>query len=176
MPLSFPTRLAAAALLTAGLATAAQAGVTVSFVESAPKDWFEIANTTGCELRALQVEIDLTKTAGGLIFDTTGTGAGVEVFQPFEVREGPIALASGQVQDGDRKLVVSLGALKAGQKAAFTIDVDDTLTNSELGQIRVSGGEMQGGRVAVQIADSTPVHAVFSDANKVDVPVTECLS
>lgn len=44
------------------------------------------------------------------------------------------------------------------------------------GQIRVSGGEMQGGRVTVQIADGSPVQAVLTDANRVDVPVSECLS
>ena len=175
MSKALPARLFAAALLAAGLVSTSKAGIAVRFVESAPKDRFEIANTTHCKLQALQVEIDLTGTAGGLIFDTTGSGAGVGVFQPFEVREGPIALASGAVVDGDRKLVVSLGALAPGQKAAFTIDVDDTLVNSELGQIRVSGGELQGGRVAVQIADGAQVQAVFTDANRVEVPLAECL-
>ena len=49
-------------------------------------------------------------------------------------------------------------------------------TNSGLGQIRVPGGEIQGDSNAVQIADGSPVQAVFAQANRVDVPVSECLS
>ena len=48
-------------------------------------------------MQDLALEIDLTQSEGRLIFDTTATGAGVEVFQPFEVTHGNIALVS---QDG----------------------------------------------------------------------------
>ncbi|MEM7188052.1 MAG: aggregation factor core [Pseudomonadota bacterium] len=174
MPNTRLTSLTCAALLATGLATAAAADVAVRFIEGAPKDRFEIANTAGCSLQALQVEIDLADTAGKLIFDTTGSGAGVEVFQPFEVREGPLELMSGTVEDGDNKLVLSLPALKPGQKASFTIDVDDTLVQSDLGQIRVSGGEMSGARVAIRVADAAPVEAVFADDNRTSVPMGLC--
>ncbi len=72
----------------------AQANIEVDFYESAPKDRFVIKNTGKCLLQDLTLEIDLTKSAGRLIFDTTATGAGVEVFEPFEVTRGNISLAS----------------------------------------------------------------------------------
>ena len=80
-------------LIIAGISSApVQADIVVNFVESAPKDRFVIENTGECEFENLVVEIDLSGSAGGLIFDTTATGAGVEVFQPFEVR-GSVAFA-----------------------------------------------------------------------------------
>ena len=63
----------------------ARADIVVNFVESAPKDRFVIKNTGEYDFENLIVEIDLTSSVGRLIFDTTGNGAGVEVFQPFEV-------------------------------------------------------------------------------------------
>lgn len=154
-------------------AIAAAGGLTVRFVEGAPTDRFEIVNATGCETGALQVQIDLTNSAGALIFDTTGTGAGVSVFQPFRVTEGPLALASGTVRDGDRVLVVALDGLAAGQKAAFTIDVDDTLVGSD--QTRVMGGELAGAKVAVNLGGEA-AEAVFTATNLAEVPFAGCFS
>jgi len=128
------------------------ANLQIKFVESAPKDWFALTNLTNCELNNVRMNIDLSNSAGKLIFDTTAAGAGVEVFQPFEVRSGEIALASGdQVADGDRALAVLIASLKPGETASFTIDVDDTMTNSELGMIRVSNSEITGSEVSVSI-------------------------
>ena len=109
-----PKALPLAILLTALTTPALAAGLTVRFIEGAPTDRFEIINATGCETGALELRIDLTGSAGGLIFDTTATGAGVSVFQPFRVAEGPLALASGTVKDGDRVLVLSLAGLRGG--------------------------------------------------------------
>ena len=74
--------------------SAAQANVEIKFTESAPKDRFVIENTSKCDLNNMTLEIDLSQSAGRLIFDTTATGAGVEVFQPFEVTEGASLLTS----------------------------------------------------------------------------------
>lgn len=70
------------------------ANLQVKFVESAPKDWFAVTNLTNCDLKNVRMSIELSNSAGKLIFDTTASGAGVEVFQPFEVRSGEIALTS----------------------------------------------------------------------------------
>lgn len=167
-------RTIAAGLLALTLPAAAFAGgLTVRFIEGAPTDRFEIVNATGCETGALDVQIDLTNTSGALIFDTTGTGAGVSVFQPFRVVEGPLVLASGQVRDGDRVLVVTLDGLAAGQKAAFTIDVDDTLVGSD--QTRVAGGEMAGATVAVTIGGEA-AKGTFGATNRAEVPFAGCFS
>lgn len=141
----------------------------VRFVESAPKDRFVVNNTEACELRDVVIELDLTSTRGGLIFDTTANGPGVEVFQPFEVRSGDVQLeSSASVVDGASKLVIRIGVLPANQQASFTIDVDDTLTNSELGQIRVAGSEMENGRVTLE-GSLVGTHTASFDANSLAV-------
>ncbi|NEQ55361.1 MAG: hypothetical protein F6K11_35460, partial [Leptolyngbya sp. SIO3F4] len=117
--------------------TDANAVVNVEFIESAPKDRFVITNMGSCTLTGLTLELDLSQSAGKLIFDTTATGAGVEVFQPFEVEAGDIVPLGG-VNDGDSKLALQIVSLAPGNRASFTIDVDDTLPRSELGQIRVA--------------------------------------
>lgn len=138
-----------------GVTQTTYANLQINFVESAPKDRFVIKNTGQCDLTNLTVEIDLSNSAGKLIFDTTATGAGVEVFQPFEVREGAIKLQSSDtVADGDKSLSVVIDELIADQSVSFTIDVDDTLPKSSLGQIRVAGSEMQGAQVRILTNDA----------------------
>lgn len=155
----------------------AHADIEVNFVESAPKDRFVIKNVGECGLEFLIVEIDLTQSAGRLIFDTKATGAGVEVFQPFEVKEGSIDLISSDgVEDGDAKLVLKIGSLLSGKIASFTIDVDDTLITSELGQIRVSGSEIEGGLVRISLEEEKPATAAFDSDGKTTVSLPPCSS
>jgi hypothetical protein len=124
------------------------ANIMVNFLEGAPKDRFVVTNTGQCSLQALQVDIDLTDTAGELIFDTTATGAGVDVFQPFEVSSGDIRLnGKARINDGDKVLSIIISSIQARASVSFTIDVDDTLANSERGMTIVSGAEIEGGRV-----------------------------
>ena len=138
------------------------ANVEVRFNESAPKDIFTIKNLSQCDLENLELDIDLSSSAGGLIFDTTAAGAGVEVFQPFEVRQGTIVLTSSKnVNDGDSGLSVSIDKITAGGSVSFTIDVDDTLAKGELGNIRVSGAEIEGGAASLHLPNNAPVNATF---------------
>lgn len=153
------------ATLSLSLCHLAMANVEVGFVESAPKDRFVIKNTGSCELTNLVMQFDLSGSAGKLIFDTTATGAGVEVFQPFEVRSGTLALSSGDdVKDGEQMLSISIPMLSPDTSVSFTIDVDDTLTNSDLGQIRVSGSEIEGGSVEL-LTDSVSTGIAYFDNN-----------
>lgn len=139
----------------------------VNFVESAPKDRFVIENSGSCTLNEALVTIDLAESAGKLIFDTTGEGAGVEVFQPFEIAEGQLELVSSrEVIDGDTALTVRIQSLQPGSQVGFTIDVDDTLTNSDLGMIRVTGSEISGGAVLVSTAGQEETSAVFGDNSR----------
>ena len=140
------------------------ADVEVSFRESAPKDSFMFKNSSQCDLVDVLIEVDLTDSAGRLIFDTTSTGAGVEVFQPFEVKQGNMSLSSSaSVLDGDTTLAVQMEFIKAGETVSFTIDVDDTLAKSELGNIRVSGAEIEGGAVNISILGKPVSTAIFSN-------------
>ena len=153
------------------------ANIEVDFFESAPKDLFVINNVGDCALDNLTLTIDLTKSAGRLIFDTTSTGAGVEVFQPFEVREGTIKVTSPQgVKDGDNKLVVSIKTLPSGKSVSFTIDVDDTLPKSALGNIRVAGSEMKNGLVKVSSKELKPTTALFDSTSNATLVLPACKS
>ncbi len=168
-------RVLAAAALTALVALPAQAAIDVVFVESAPKDRFVVSNTGNCMLDNVVVAIELTGSAGGLIFDTTGNGAGVEVFQPFEVRSGDVSLISnGTVNDGDTALSVRISQLGAGESASFTIDVDDTLTNSALGQIRVAGAEIEGATVEISQGGSAAQLGRFGSDSTAQINLTDC--
>jgi len=151
--------------LCVGVAQTANANLQVNFIESAPKDSFVITNIGQCDLTNLTVEIDLSNSAGKLIFDTSATGAGVEVFQPFEVKEGAVKLqSSASVADGDKSLTVSIDQLPADHAVSFTIDVDDTLPKSSLGQIRVAGSEVQGAEVRLLASDANVAEEAIQEA------------
>lgn len=166
------TRLALA--LIAGLATVpAAAQVRVVFEEGAPTDRFVLINEGACAFDALSAEIDLSSAAGGLIFDVTETGAGVEVFQPLRVAEGDVR-PEGEVRDGDAVLRLRLGPLDPGARAAVTIDVDDTLRAGPLGRTRVAGSEIAGGTVRLSVEDGAPVEGAFDDTAVATLPVSAC--
>jgi hypothetical protein len=75
-------------------------------------------------------------------------------------------ISANNVQDGDSSLSVRIDQIAAGATVSFTIDVDDTLPKGELGNIRVSGSEIQGGSVHVSnVADDLLV-ATFGKTSK----------
>ena len=165
-----PTPLPAATT-TVGVGPAVQ----VSFVESAPKDRFTITTDGACALPELTVAFDLSQSAGKLIFDTTSTGAGVEVFQPFEVVSGEIFQAGdSNVSDGDSQLKLRITNLAPDGTASFTIDVDDTLTDGELGQIRVAGTEISGGLVTITAGNLPAASATFDDSSLATINLPAC--
>lgn len=143
LPISFLAMAAPIAAMSAPCGVPLEA----RFVEGAPVDRFVITNTGASDLDVTEISLDLAPSKGRLIFDTVGGGAGVEVFQPFRSDAGTLAVA-----DGAEMLSLPLAGLPSGAKVSFTIDVDDRLTASELGQIRVSGSEMQGAQMAFKVA------------------------
>jgi hypothetical protein len=160
------------ASLFAFVSQSAIADITVRFVESAPKDRFVISSDT-CPLNEVDVLIDLTQSAGGLIFDVTPDGAGVEVFQPVEVQNDGVAVMP--VVDGDQHLSFVIGHLSAGDDIVISADLDDVLTNSSLGQIRVAGSELDGAAVKMTIAGESQT-AVFVDGANTVIVAHSCLS
>lgn len=153
----------------------AHANVEVTFVESAPKDRFVLHNISQCALNDLTVHLDLSNSVGRLIFDTTATGAGVEVFQPFEVKKGNLKLVSAsEVKDGDSTLSLSIQSIAANDSVSFTIDVDDTLTQSELGNIRVSGSEITNALIEITTKEQQTSVAMFDNKGKAMVPFPSC--
>ncbi len=128
------------------------ANLDVRFVEGAPKDRFVFENNGSCEISDAVLELDLSGSAAGLIFDVTGQGAGVEVFQPLEITQGRTALTEvPDVRDGDTGLRFDLQGFAPGDVIAFTIDVDDTMAGRE---ITVSTAEIMGARVVLSGSDA----------------------
>ncbi len=166
-----------AACLAALPASAGLSGtLDANFIESAPKDRFSFTNTGACDIGPATLSVLLEESVGGLIFDTTGDGAGVEVFQPYETVAGAESVLSvTSVTDGDTSITLNLNGLAAGKSVAFTIDVDDTLRHSSLGQIRVTDSEIAGATVVLETASVKGV-GVFDNTSRAQVRLTDCTS
>ncbi|MEP4196786.1 MAG: aggregation factor core [Aliishimia sp.] len=137
------------------------ADVKVQFIEGAPKDRFVITNVGDCDWGARQLEIDFSASNGGLFFDVTGSGAGVEVFQPFEVTAGAERLVKEPtISDGDQSVTLDMSGLGLGETIAFTTDVDDTNGTRE---ITVANGEISGTTVSIFVGGKT--HSANMDAD-----------
>lgn len=172
-----PTKTFSRRSLWVGLAAAmaglpAYADLDLRFVEGAPKDRFSVTNTGPCPLGPGTLTFDLSGAAGGLIFDTTGTGAGVEVFQPFVLVSGmEQVLGQPQVSDGDTRVALNLRGLEPGGTVAFTIDVDDTGGGRE---ITVSGSEIAG--AIARLDGVQKVSAAFDARARATLPMPACSS
>lgn len=156
----------AAVTLAAPIAHATTSVTTISvvFSESAPKDSFTITNTGACKAANFSLRIDLASSKGRLTFDPTAKGAGVEVFQPLEITAGEEHLASiSQVRDGSSDVALELSSFAPGAKIAFTVDVDDTLPRSELGQTRVADSEISGAEIQGKSRDGFEMKSLFGD-------------
>jgi len=155
------------------LAAPAAADVTATFTEGAPKDAFSFVASNGCLSGPVTIELDLTGSPAGLIFDVSDQGDGVEVFQPFELVSGhTLVVQASPVADGDTSLTLGLRALPEGQSVRFTIDLDDTIGARE---ITVSRSEIVGATVAVEANGVRQVAAFGPDAKAV-VPTADCQS
>jgi hypothetical protein len=147
------------------------ADVDVSFNEGAPKDTFVLTNVGTCDLATLQLTLDLTGSASGLIFDVTGSGPGVEVFQPFQIVSGQdLAASMPSVEDGDKSITLQLYKFGKGQSIAFTIDVDDTSGSRE---ITVSNSEIRGATVTVTTSNGS-FAAAFDETSQSKVSIPSC--
>jgi len=152
-------------------ATTAQADMRVTFDEGAPKDRFTIENTGVCAIEAAEILLDLSPSRGKLIFDVTGAGAGVEMFQPFDIVTGAGALTEMPlVLDGQSKIQFNISSLRPGDTISFTIDVDDTLGARE---ITVSGAEIAGA-MAIYTKGADIQSATFSEQAVAEVAFSAC--
>jgi len=163
--------LALSVIGTITISSPALADLQVQFIEGAPKDRFIITNTGDCVLGAGQFEIDFANSNAGLIFDVTGSGAGVEVFQPFEVTAGAMHLTTQpSISDGDQRAILDMSGLGINETIAFTIDVDDT---SGAREITVAGDEITGTTVSLYTGGTT--YSVVMDAEaKVSLITPDC--
>lgn len=149
--------------------------ILIRFEESAPTDRFTIQNKGSCTLNALTLFLDVSSSVGKLLFDTTASGAGENVFQPFRIAEGQGVLSlAKEINDGDSQINLAITELKPSQVVSFTIDVDDTLTNSELRTTRIVGFEIENGTVLVSGKSFSPATGVFTDDSVALVQLPSC--
>jgi hypothetical protein len=135
--------------------------VHVQFLEGAPKDRFVMTNTGACDIGTAQFVIDFSASNAGLIFDVTSSGAGVEVFQPFEATAGVDLLTKQPtISDGDQRATLDITGLASNRSIAFTIDVDDTNGTRE---ITVADNEMRGTTVSLLTQGSTYSEVISAD-------------
>lgn len=166
---------AVVAILVAASAVNAQHqnSIKLAFSEGAPKDQFVITNTGHCVITAA-IRIDLTRSAGRLIFDTTASGAGVEEYQPFEVSQGKDFVSKVlMIEDGDQLSMIKIKDLPPDTEIVITVDVDDQLSQSDLGQIRISGDEFEGATVSI-FSNERRVNAVFGKDARTQLDLTPC--
>jgi hypothetical protein len=150
----------------------ADTSITARFIEGAPKDRFEVSNISACPLVDATVIVDLSSSPAGLIFDVSSSGAGVEVFQPFEVAQNAETLKrQPHVRDGQSEVHLEIGTLPAGETLAFTIDVDDTGGGRE---ITVSNAEIAGSRLIIDHRGQLS-EAAFSQHSMASLPYDTCL-
>lgn len=155
------------------IAAPALADISVAFSEGAPKDRFTIANMSNCEIGKLTLVLDLSSSAAGLVFDVTDAGAGVEVFQPFELVSGSKSIIGEPVvRDGDNILRLELANFAKSEPVSFTIDVDDTLGGRE---ITVSGSEIAGARFDVTF-ENKQLTGVFGENAVAVARMNSCVS
>lgn len=164
-------RMILALMFIAAVSTPALANLKVQFDEGAPKDRFTITNVGSCALGAAKVSIDLSGSPYGLIFDTTNRGAGVQVFQPFELTDGRERLvALPVVEDGDNLITLDLTGLAIREFVSFTIDVDDTVNNRE---ITVADAEIAGAKVIMK-TETQSMEATFENDATATLPTYSC--
>lgn len=155
---------------------AAVADIEMRFIEGAPKDRFEFVNAAPCATGPVRLEIDMSDSVGGLYFDTSSAGAGIEVFQPFQIVSGGALIKDTvQVSDGETSLAINLRDFPAGAQLAFTIDVDDTLRHGSLGQTQVARSEIAGTSVKVISAGENALGVIDNTASA-RVPIATCIS
>ncbi|MCH2165408.1 MAG: aggregation factor core [Marinovum sp.] len=164
-----------ALIVTALTVSTAQADLAVRFIEGAPKDQFRIMNLSECPTGPIKVTIDLAGSAAGLIFDTTAAGAGVEVFQPLQLADGSEYVRElPTIIDGDTAMTLSLLSIPGDGTVSVTVDVDDTMAQSVLGQIRVAGSEIFGAEVTLRAENYDGITMPFSTRGRMTLPTAGC--
>lgn len=169
--------LCIALFLIAFRAIPAQADLGVSYLDSSP-DWITIRNLSGCDLGPFELVIDLGRSPAGLIFDTSGEGAGYSAYAPLEIVAGAEHVRGlTTVTDGDSRLMLKMDFFGGGARVTLAVDVDDTSASSALGRTIIDGSEIAGAVVEARLDGSGPVHSgIFGTDGVALVPLEACIS
>jgi hypothetical protein len=158
-------------------AAPARAELGLSFVDSSP-DRITIQNRSGCDLGAFELVVDLGASPAGLIFDTSGEGAGFAAFAPLEIISGADQVRGlGALMDGDTRLAIELDFLAGKGTVALAVDVDDTSLASELGRTIVSPAEIAGATAHIRRpGGAPPLSATFGPDGTATLPLEACIA
>lgn len=157
--------------------SAALADLRVSYVDNSP-DVITIENRSGCDLGPFELVVDLGRSPAGLIFDTSGTGAGYAAFAPLEIIGGAEQVTGiSAVTDGDSRLLLELDFLSGGASVALAVDVDDTSTASAGGRTIIAGSEIAGAVAEARLTAGGPSYpGIFGTDGVAIVPLEACIS
>ncbi|MEM7024194.1 MAG: aggregation factor core protein MAFp3, isoform C [Pseudomonadota bacterium] len=163
--------------LQALVVTPAIADIRVSYVDSAP-DRITIENRSGCALGPFELTIDLGRSEAGLIFDTSGAGAGYSGYAPLQiVSGGEQVLGVSTVTDGDSRLLLELDFLDSDSNLTLAVDVDDTSEESAGGRTIVMGSEIAGALAEARLTAGGPAYpGIFGPDGVAIVPLEACIS
>ncbi len=153
--------------------------IEIDFYESGP-DIMSIHNRSEEAWSLVSLTFNLSTSAGSLIFDTAFGGAGENSPSDFDIIGGNARLAATpRVSDGDTVLVMLFASFGPGQHLEFTVDLDDRLVNSVLGQAIVVGSEIAGARVDGTLRDpkgnDMPVRGIFNDKAQAQLTSLSCV-
>ncbi len=166
-----PGRVVFGALILICMGAPAQADLIARFHEGAPKDRFEFTNAGDCLISNAIITLDLSGSRAGLIFDTTASGAGAQVYQPFEIVSGAGFISDfSTINDGDSVMEMEVAELAPQQSIAFTIDVDDTLGTRET---IVADSEINGASVQLVLGSET-LTTSFGNTAEAVVKLPDC--
>ena len=140
--------LAATAITAPKPAAACGPEVIIQFIDSGP-DVFIIDNKSREDWTLLSLEFRSANSIGRVVFDTDFGGQGSSEPYQFEVVPGEVSLMKEPVvADGAEALDLHFANFSAGRKFMFTIDLDDRLESSPMGQAHVTGEEIAGAEVS----------------------------
>ncbi|MBO6518788.1 MAG: hypothetical protein JJ900_12180 [Rhodospirillales bacterium] len=153
--------------------------VEIDFYESSP-DIMSIHNRSEEAWSLVSLTFNLGTSAGSLIFDTVFGGAGENIPSDFDIIGGTARLAATpKVSDGDVVLLMLFASFGPGQNLEFTVDLDDRLVDSVLGQAIVVGSEIAGARVDGILRDpkgnDMPVRGIFNDKAQAQLTSLSCV-
>ena len=126
--------------------------IDVQFQDGNPFDRF-IAFNRGCPIAAATLTVDFTTSRGGIVIDTVRGGPGTRDPMDARLTEGNATLVA--VTDGDQGFVVDVIRFPTISAITVVMDVDDTTSLFEDGQVFADGQELSGTTVALTLNDET---------------------
>lgn len=152
------TALTFAALAFAGRAEACEPRLAVYLGEGSPRDTMRLENLSVGPWALVRLEIDLSASMGGLIFDSAEGGGGVAGYGDLEIDQGARFAAPPLLADGAQTATMMFEPVGPGAVVWLSLDLD--------------GADSGGGYSATILSDEVRLaeaKALFRDARGGDI-------